>query len=82
MAACQKCSSARVAYVSAKCSDLCFVSIGSHEHNGYVPDDMGVTDEHSYGDYVNIRLCLDCGHVQGKWPLPTSAIEKGEGTPV
>lgn len=68
---CQKCNSSRVVMVSAKCSDLCVVKISNQTHNGYVPHDMGIGG----GDYVEIDLCLDCGHVQGEWPVPDTELE-------
>jgi len=69
---CQKCKSKRVASVNAKCSDLCFVAIGKQERDGYVPKDMGVGG----GDYVEFDFCLDCGMVQGKFPLKLTKIER------
>jgi len=64
---CQKCKSERVLDVTAKCSDLCFVRMGDKEHDGYVPTDCGIGDE-GFGDYVEIKVCLECGQLQGKWP--------------
>lgn len=69
---CQECGSDRIASISAKCSDLFSVSIGIAEHDGYVPRDMNIGG----GDYMEIDLCLDCGHVQGNWPLPATKLEK------
>jgi hypothetical protein len=69
--ACQKCKSERILSVNAKCSDLCFVSIGNQEKDDYVPDDMGIGG----GDYVEFELCLDCGQVQGNFPLEKSKLE-------
>lgn len=42
------------------------------EFDGYVPDDLGIGG----GDYVEFDLCLDCGQVQGTWPLPLSKKER------
>jgi len=69
---CKFCSSDRVISVSAKCSDLSTVEFGNKEHNGYLPDDLGIGG----GDYVEFDLCLNCGRVQGEWPLPESGIER------
>jgi hypothetical protein len=69
------CKHVRAACVSAKCSDLCWVKIlnrDGQEHDGYVPDDMGIGG----GDYVDFNYCLDCGQIQGKWPLPTTQLER------
>jgi hypothetical protein len=72
--ACQKCKSERILSVNAKCSDLCNASIGGQEKDGYVPDDMGIGG----GDYVEFDLCLDCGQLQGAFPLDKSELESIE----
>ena len=72
MTTCVKCASERIAHINAKCKDLCFVDIGGQEHDGYVPSDMGIGG----GDYVEIDLCLNCGHVQGDWPLTETKLER------
>jgi hypothetical protein len=69
---CQKCESNRILVVNAKCSDLCAVSLNGAEKNGYVPDDLGIGG----GDYIEFRLCLHCGQIQGKFPLPLAEIEE------
>ncbi len=68
--ACQRCKSERIANVSAKCADLCFCSVDGKEHEGYVPSDMGVGS----GDYVELEYCLDCGQIQGGFPLAETNI--------
>ena len=71
---CQKCNSERVAEISGKCSDCCSYSLGKNEMYGnyYVPVDMGVGG----GDYIQFSWCLNCGQLQGKFPLPQTEIEK------
>lgn len=69
--ACKKCNSERIASVGGKCSDLFSASIGGAEHDGYVPDDMGI----GAGDYLELDYCLDCGQIQGEFPLPKTEIE-------
>jgi hypothetical protein len=27
------------------------------------------------GDYVDFKFCLDCGQINGDWPLPTTGLE-------
>lgn len=70
-ATCQRCGSMRIAGAGAKCSDLFHVTIGDRERDGYVPYDLGVGG----GDYLDFDWCLDCGQMQGEWPLPPSKIE-------
>jgi hypothetical protein len=69
---CFKCNSPRILSASAKCSDCFSGSLGDIDYNGYVPDDLGIGGE----DYMEIDLCLDCGQVQGTWPLPLSKKEQ------
>jgi hypothetical protein len=68
-----KCGSKRVADIYGKCSDMCVVSMGDNEHEGYVPEDMGIGG----GDDIVFKLCLDCGQIQGdKFPLPPTDLER------
>ncbi len=39
--------------------------------DGYVPNDLGIGG----GDYVEFRLCLNCGQMQGNYPMAVSALE-------
>ena len=68
-----KCGSKRIASVNSKSSDLNFVSIGTNENDGYLPSDMGIGG----GDYVEFKWCLDCGQIQGKWPVKPTELETG-----
>lgn len=67
MKTCNTCKSIRSARVSAKCSDLCNMSVQESDvvHDGYVPSKMGIGG----GDYVEFSYCLDCGQMQGKFPV-------------
>jgi hypothetical protein len=73
---CQRCHCNRVMFVSAKCSDLCVAQYGGVEHDGYVPDDISIG---RWGDYVDVRFCLECGQLQGKWPIPNPDQSKWSG---
>jgi hypothetical protein len=68
------CEPKRIASINAKCSDLCYIRIGQSEHDGYVPDDMGIGG----GDYINFDLCLECGKIQGKFPVITELENQEE----
>lgn len=72
MSKCQRCDSTRIVSVAAHCNDLCMISIGKVEKEGYVPEDLGIGG----GDDVEFDLCLDCGQQQGTWPLPESKLER------
>lgn len=73
---CDNCQSNRIVEVSGKCSDLCLVKMGEKQYGGYAPDDMVIgTDD---GDYLEFNFCLNCGKIQGQFPLETTKLEKGE----
>lgn len=69
--ACQTCGSERILQFSGKCNDAFFARIGEHELNDYNPGDIGLGS----GDYLRGKLCLDCGQMQGTWPLEQSEME-------
>ena len=70
---CIKCSSERIAAVSGKTSDTCSVRVGTNDRCDYVPGDMNIGS----GDYLKFIYCLDCGQIQGSFPLPTTELEGG-----
>ena len=72
-----KCGSSRIASVTAKCSDMCGVTMLNtmKSQSDYVPKDMGFYGD-GYGDYVEFDYCLDCGQMQGQFPLKKTALEK------
>lgn len=72
---CQRCDSRRIVTISGKCADMAHTSIGNAKENGYVPLDLGVGG----GDYIRVKYCLECGQLQGEWPLPQAEIELGSG---
>lgn len=74
---CQRCGSERIAEVRGKTSDMCHVYIGESEHDGYVPGDMGIGS----GDYLDFDFCLDCGQMQGKFPVPQTELETNDAEP-
>lgn len=68
---CQRCSGSRIGRVLAHCSDMCSVDFAGHHLNGYVPRDLGIGG----GDDVQFDYCLDCGQIQGTFPLPSTEME-------
>lgn len=62
---CHRCKSCKILSINAKCSDLCTLKLEHHINNGYVPDYLGIGG----GDYIAFDLCIDCGQMQGHWPL-------------
>lgn len=69
---CQRCSGGRLARILAHCSDMCSVDMVGCRQHGYVPRDLGIGG----GDDVNFDYCLDCGQIQGKFPLPSTRMEE------
>ena len=69
---CQRCASGRMVAVCAKTSDRCNVDTAHSEHRGYVPEGLNIGSD----DYLEFALCLNCGHVDGEWPVPAHDIEK------
>jgi hypothetical protein len=56
-----------VSSISAKCSDLFSATYKGKDYEGYVPRCIGIGD--NYGDYVEFDYCLECGQIQGTWPV-------------
>ena len=70
---CQECKSERVASAMCKCSDLTGFSVGNVDvHSVYVPDDWGIGG----GDYIRLSYCMDCGQMQGSFPLEITELEE------
>ena len=59
------CKSTRIINICAKHSDLCFTEYQGKEHDGYAPKVKNVC----VGDYTDPTICLECGQVQGKFPV-------------
>jgi hypothetical protein len=74
MPLCKMCRATRLLKVDAKCDDTCTVKIGDKAQFGYPPSDMNIGG----GDYLTFTLCLNCGQLQGVFPLPQTALERGD----
>jgi hypothetical protein len=51
---------------------MCSVDLAGRHEYGYVPRDLGVGG----GDDVQFAYCLDCGQIQGRFPLPPTRMEE------
>jgi hypothetical protein len=51
--------------ISAKCSDQCYIDYNGAKQNSYVPENIGLGG----GDYIEFDFCLNCGQIQGDFPL-------------
>jgi hypothetical protein len=72
MKPCQRCSSSRLARILARCSDMCSVDLAGRHQYGYAPTDLGIGGD----DDVHFAYCLDCGQLQGRFPLPATLLER------
>ena len=53
----EPCTHTRRLFVSAKCSDMCFIRFpNGHKTDGYVIPGLGI----GVGDYVEMEICIDC----------------------
>ena len=62
---CQRCKSERVSNICSKSSDLNGGEIDGAAFEGYVPEHSGIGG----GDYVEFSWCMDCGQIQGDFPV-------------
>ena len=67
---CQQCNSKRLANISGHCSDMFSFNGDEYSHNGYVPYNINIGG----GDYVEIVFCLQCGQMQGKFPITKKKV--------
>lgn len=69
---CQRCNSKRVLNFNGKCSDLYSADMNGMSYEGYALHSVNLDG----GDYVGGAVCLDCGQLQGKWPVdPIEELE-------
>lgn len=65
---CTNCKSDRLMRISGKTSDLFHAHYKGKDYNGYVPNGIVIGDD-GYGDYIQLTYCLECGKIQGKFPV-------------
>ena len=63
---CKKCNSDRIISINGKTCDCFTTNYKDTEYTGYVPDDIGLGEG---GDYIEFDYCLDCGTIQGPFPI-------------
>ena len=72
---CDKCSSDRIISIGGKTSDMFNCQYKDIDHGGYVPEGIIIGDG-GYGDYIQFNLCLECGKIQGKFPISDNQVKK------
>lgn len=60
----------KILSITAKCSDLCNVSFQGIEHDGYVPENIGIGG----GDYIELSIDIETGQIQDWKPLTEEKI--------
>ncbi len=70
---CQKCNSDRVLLVSAKANDLHHYSF-----KGQMIDQTYALNFCSYSDYTKFTVCMECGQMQGEFPMVCYGFEDQE----
>ena len=70
---CIRCKSDRILDVSGKTSDCFNATYKGNEYDGYVLTDVGMGDD---SDCINIKYCLNCGQIQGKFPIDENKIKE------
>ncbi len=74
---CQTCKSVALASMWVKCSDgFNFKSDDIGEYEGYVPSGIGIDRKGGAGDYVGFTYCLDCGQIQGEFPVSLEGLKR------
>jgi hypothetical protein len=73
---CQRCNSKRLFKIDGKSSDRNIVEYdGKVLVNCYVPTDAGLGSD---SDCIIITYCLDCGQLQGEFPIHPDIYDEDE----
>lgn len=63
---CDSCGSERILSLTAKCRDSSWGNYQGQEWNGYPPTVEHISAE---DDFVRFATCLECGKIQGEFPV-------------
>jgi len=66
------CGSERILSVSCKVSDMCSAQLDGRYHDGYVPSGLNIGG----GDYLEFKMCLDCGQHVGTFPVAENVVNE------
>ena len=67
---CDSCRSNRIVSICSKASDLHNLRYRNLDHDGYLLNGFGIGG----GDYVEFDFCLECGKIQGNFPITDESI--------
>lgn len=57
--------------MTAEATRLKYVRVGDQETET-IPQGMGITGDENF---IHMSWCLQCGQIQGKWPLARTSLE-------
>lgn len=92
---CQRCKSTRVIGINALAKDMFTVrppgqtwdTLPVTSNGDYAPAGINLDDPSKYanGDAIQFDFCLDCGQMQGEWPVPNptwweASLDDSSGT--
>jgi hypothetical protein len=69
------CGSERILNANGKVSDMCDLQFQGRYKDGYVPSGLNIGS----GDYLEVSFCLDCGKVQGNFPVTDEQVNAAFG---
>ena len=69
-----KCGSYRILKLDAKCGSSCSIQIRNKDWEHSIPKDTGIAGKCMD---IGFSFCMECGQMQGNFPLPTTKIEMG-----
>jgi hypothetical protein len=67
---CDNCCSERIISITGKCCDCFIAEYKGIDYDGYVLSEAGIGG----GDDIEMRYCLECGKIQGNFPIPEGRI--------
>jgi len=73
---CDKCNSDRIVSISAKCNDMFTAEVKHLKFNaeGYANSNLNISTN---GDYVDFEMCVECGKIQGDFPISDETLKEG-----
>ncbi len=79
MSTCKSCeTSGRLVTIQAHCSDSFYLEYENKDHyEGYVPANIGLGTD---SDDVCLTYCLECGTIQGDFPISDKAVHEALAT--
>ena len=73
---CIKCNGENILSIGGKTGDLCSGELQGIDFEGGVPEGFNLGG----GDYLQFKLCIDCGQVQGEFPITDDAVNEAKMT--